>query len=180
MVDSRQAKLSHFEGRALAEFGKYQLGGKPVCFASHRFGETSAQETEKRIVAYISEDRLTAILFALGKLARFTTFFGPWSLQELVARARARTPRRISPCTATIRPWRWPTVPPARWPCVILPVGTATLAAAYAQVHGIENHEACDGAGHPRSRLAIGNELPLPAGAPVALHRIATWRWRRS
>src|SRR5450631_3615109 len=40
VVDSRQAKLSHFEGRALAEFGKYQLGGKPVCFASHRFGET--------------------------------------------------------------------------------------------------------------------------------------------
>lgn len=34
VVDSRQAKLSHFEGRALAEFGKYQLGGKPVCFAS--------------------------------------------------------------------------------------------------------------------------------------------------
>ena len=46
VVDSRQAKLSHFERRALAEFGKYQLGGKPVCFASHRFGATSASETE--------------------------------------------------------------------------------------------------------------------------------------
>src|SRR5690349_6729877 len=85
VVDSRQAKLNHFEGRALAEFGKYQLGGKPVCFASHRFGETAASETEKRVVVCIPEDRLTAILFALGKLARFTTFFGPWSLQALLA-----------------------------------------------------------------------------------------------
>ena len=47
VVDSRQAKLSHFEGRALAEFGKYQLGGKPVCFASHRFGETSRAGNRK-------------------------------------------------------------------------------------------------------------------------------------
>src|SRR5207302_8909912 len=68
VVDSRQAKLSHFEGRALAEFGKYQLGGKPVCFASHRFGASAASETEKGVVVYIPEDRLTAVLVALGKL----------------------------------------------------------------------------------------------------------------
>ena len=94
-MDSRQAKLSHFEGRALAEFGRYQLGGKAVCFASHKFGETSAQELEKRIVAFIPEERLTEVLFALGKLARFTTFFGPWSLQQLFAAEDDETQARL-------------------------------------------------------------------------------------
>ncbi|MBA2588144.1 MAG: hypothetical protein H0U98_05900 [Alphaproteobacteria bacterium] len=165
VVDSRQAKLSHFEGRSLAEFGKYQLGGKPVCFASHRFGETSNQETEKRIVAYISEDKLAAILFALGKLARFTTFFGPWSLQEILhdegddAKAHLSVHGHYS--TLSLANGSAGAVAVRH-----LPVGTATLAAAYAQVYGIENHEASAALG-ARARFAIGSEFPPPAGAPV-------------
>jgi hypothetical protein len=166
VVDSRQAKLSHFEGRSLAEFGKYQLGGKPVCFASHRFGETSNQETEKRIVAYISEDRLAAILFALGRLARFTTFFGPWSLQEILHDqgddAKAHLSVHGNYSTLSLANGSAGAVAVRH-----LPVGTATLAAAYAQVHGIENYEASV-ALSARARLAIGGEFPLPVGAPLA------------
>ena len=166
VVDSRQAKLSHFEGRSLAEFGKYQLGGKPVCFASHRFGETSNQETEKRIVAYISEDRLAAILFALGRLARFTTFFGPWSLQELLHDqgydAKAHLSVHGNYSTLSLANGSAGAVAVRH-----LPVGTATLAAAYAQVHGIENHEASAALG-ARARFATGTEFPPPPGSPMA------------
>lgn len=166
VVDSRQAKLSHFEGRALAEFGKYQLGGKPVCFASHRFGATSASETEKRVVAYIPEERLTAVLFALGKLARFTTFFGPWSLQPLLAgeseetRAQLTVHSRYSTLTLTND---------AAGAVAVrqLPVGTASLAEAYAKVHGIDVPQAAQ-ALSARSRLSIGPVWPLPPGSPAA------------
>lgn len=166
VVDSRQAKLSHFEGRALAEFGKYQLGGKPVCFASHRFGETSASETEKRVVAYIPEDRLTAILFALGKLARFTTFFGPWSLQPLLTgeseetRAQLTVHSRYSTLALTNDSAGAVAVRQ-------LPVGTAGLAEAYAKAHGIDAPDAA-AALAARPRLSLGKEWPLPAGAPAA------------
>jgi len=166
VVDSRQAKLSHFEGRSLAEFGKYQLGGKPVCFASHRFGETSSQETEKRIVAYISEDKLAGILFALGKLARFTTFFGPWSLQQLLGDesddAKAHLSVHGNYSTLTLANGSAGAVAVRH-----LPVGTATLTTAYAQVHGIDSQEASVALG-ARVRFAIGSEFPLPAGAPLA------------
>ena len=166
VVDSRQAKLSHFEGRSLAEFGKYQLGGKPVCFASHRFGETSSLETEKRIVAYISEDKLAAILFALGKLARFTTFFGPWSLQQLLLDesddAKAHLSVHGSYSTLALANGSAGAVAVRH-----LPVGTATLTDAYARMHGIGGQEASAALGS-RARFTIGNTFPLPPGAPLA------------
>lgn len=166
VVDSRQAKLSHFEGRALAEFGKYQLGGKPVCFASHRFGATGASETEKRVVAYIPEDRLTGVLFALGKLARFTTFFGPWSLQPLLAgeseETRAQLTMHSRYCTLALANDAAGAVAVRQ-----LPVGTASLTEAYARMHGIEPQDAA-AALAARARLALGKEWPLPADAPAA------------
>ena len=166
VVDSRQAKLSHFEGRSLAEFGKYQLGGKPVCFASHHFGETSSQETEKRIVAYISEDKLAGILFALGKLARFTTFFGPWSLQQLLLNqsddAKAQLSVHGHYSTLALANGSAGAVAVRHFP-----IGTATLAQAYAQVHGIDGEEATTALGS-RARFTIGSEFPLPPGAPLA------------
>jgi len=166
VVDSRQAKLSHFEGRALAEFGKYQLGGKAVCFASHRFGETATSETEKRVVVYIPEDRLTAVLFALGKLARFTTFFGPWSLQALLAGEKEETQAQLTVHS------RYSTLALANDSAGAvavrqLPIGTAHLTEAYAKVQGIETQEAADALA-ARTRLTIGKEWPLPAGAPAA------------
>ena len=166
VVDSRQAKLSHFEGRALAEFGKYQLGGKPVCFASHRFGATAASETEKRVVVYIPEDRLTAVLFALGKLARFTTFFGPWSLQPLLA---AETEETQAQLTVHSRYSTLALANDAAGAVAVrqLPIGTAHLTDAYARVHGIEAHEAAEALA-VRTRLSIGKEWPLPAGTPAA------------
>jgi hypothetical protein len=165
VVDSRQAKLTHFEGRALAEFGKYQLGGKPVCFASHRFGATGAQETEKRIVAYIPEDRLTQVLFALGRLARFTTFFGPWSLQPLLGAESEETRAHLTVHS------HYSTLALANDSAGAvavrhLPVGTTNLAEAYAKAHGIETREAAD-ALRSRTRLTIGQEWPLPADAPA-------------
>src|SRR6185312_7848415 len=166
VVDSRQAKLSHFEGRALAEFGKYQLGGKPVCFASHRFGATSASETEKRVVAYIPEDRLTAVLFALGKLARFTTFFGPWSLQPLLAGESEETRAQL---TVHSRYSTLALTNDAAGAVAVrqLPVGTASLAEAYAKAHGIEVPHAAEALAS-RSRLSIGQVWPLPPGTPAA------------
>ncbi len=166
VVDSRQAKLSHFEGRALAEFGKYQLGGKPVCFASYRFGATSASETEKRVVAYIPEDRLTGVLFALGKLARFTTFFGPWSLQPLLAGENEETRAHLTVHS------RYSTLALANDSAGAvavrqLPIGTDNLADAYARVHGIQPEEAAQALG-ARARLAIGKEWPLPADSAAA------------
>ena len=166
VVDSRQAKLSHFEGRALAEFGKYQLGGKPVCFASHRFGATSATETEKRVVAYIPEDRLTGVLFALGKLARFTTFFGPWSLQPLLSGESEETRAQL---TVHSRYSTLALANDAAGAVAVrqLPIGTASLALAYAGAHGIEPHDAAEALA-ARARLAIGQEWPLPADSPAA------------
>jgi hypothetical protein len=164
VVDSRQAKLSHFEGRALAEFGKYQLGGKPVCFASHRFGATSAAETEKRVVAYIPEDRLSSVLFALGKLARFTTFFGPWSLQPLLAGEAEETRAQLTVhgdySTLTLANDGAGAIAVRQ-----LPVGTAKLAAAYAGAHGIGTHEAMQALAS-RSRLTT-QAWPPPADAPA-------------
>jgi predicted Zn-dependent protease with MMP-like domain len=164
VVDSRQAKLSHFEGRALAEFGKYQLGGKPVCFASHRFGATSAAETEKRVVAYVPEDRLSSVLFALGKLARFTTFFGPWSLQPLLAgeseETRAQLTIHADYSTLTVANDAAGAIAVRQ-----LPVGTAKLAAAYAGAHGIAPHEAMQALA-ARSRLTT-QDWPPPADAPM-------------
>ena len=166
VVDSRQAKLSHFEGRALAEFGKYQLGGKPVCFASHRFGATSASETEKRVVAYIPEDRLTAVLFALGKLARFTTFFGPWSLQPLLAGGSEETRAQL---TVHSRYSTLALTNDAAGAVAVrqLPVGTANLAEGYAKVHGIDVPLAAEALAS-RARLTIGQVWPLPPGTPAA------------
>lgn len=165
VVDSRQAKLSHFEGRALAEFGKYQLGGKPVCFASHRFGATSASETEKRVVAYIPEDRLTAVLFALGRLARYTSFFGPWSLQPLLTSESEETRAQLAVHS------RYSTLALANDSAGAvavrqLPIGTASLAESYARAHGIEGPDAAQALAS-RSRLSIGKEWPLPADAPA-------------
>jgi hypothetical protein len=166
VVDSRQAKLSHFEGRALAEFGKYQLGGKSVCFASHRFGATSASETEKRVVAYIPEDRLTAVLFALGKLARFTTFFGPWSLQPLLAgeneEAQAQLTVHSRYSTLALTNDSAGAVAVRQ-----LPIGTGSLADAYGKVHGIDSPDAAMALA-ARARLATAKEWPLPAGTPAA------------
>lgn len=166
VVDSRQAKLSHFEGRALAEFGKYQLGGKPVCFASHRFGATSASETEKRVVAYIPEDRLTGVLFALGKLARFTTFFGPWSLQPLLAEESEETRAQL---TVHSRYSTLAMTNDAAGAVAVrqLPIGTASLTEAYAGAHGIESQDAARALA-ARARLAIGKTWPLPADSAAA------------
>ncbi len=169
VIDSRQAKLSHFEGRALAEFGKYQLGGKPACFASHRFGETSSQETEKRVVAYISEDRLTAVLFALGRLARFTTFFGPWSLQSLVVDSAEETQAKLSIhgnySSLAIASGAAGAIAVRNFP-----FGSRDLVNAYAKEHGIGTEDA-EAALRSRSRITIGNAMPANAstGSQAAL-----------
>jgi hypothetical protein len=163
ILDSRQAKLNHFEGRALAEFGKYQLGGKPVCFASHKFGETSVQEAEKRVVAYISEDRLTAILFALGKLARFATFFGPWSLQALFQAEDQDSWAQLS-CHREFSTLTLANGGAGALAMRHLPVGSRQLAEAYADVHGISEAEA---AAALAARCRLGSARPGP-GDPVA------------
>jgi hypothetical protein len=166
VVDSRQAKLSHFEGRALAEFGKYQLGGKPVCFASHRFGETSAQEAEKRIVAYISEDRLTAVLFALGRLARYTTFFGPWSLQSLLAEQSDDTQAKLS----VHGKYSSLAIASAAAGAIAVrnfPIGSASLVNAYSKEYGISTEDA-ESALKSRPRIGIG-KADAPTGSQLAL-----------
>lgn len=166
VVDSRQAKLSHFEGRALAEFGKYQLGGKPVCFASHRFGETSAQEAEKRIVAYISEDRLTAVLFALGRLARYTTFFGPWSLQSLLAEQSEDTQAKLSVhgkySSLAITSSAAGAIAVRNFP-----IGSASLVNAYSKEYGISTEDA-ESALKSRPRIGAG-KADAPTGSQLAL-----------
>lgn len=164
LVDSRQAKLTHFEGRALAEFGKYQLGGKPVCFASHRFGATASSEAEKRVVAYIPEDRLTSVLFALGKLARFTTFFGPWSLQPLLS-SESEEPQAQLTVHGEYSSLTLANDTVGAIAVRHLPVGTATLAQAYAGAHGITAHEAASALG-ARNRLAT-RQWPPPQDAPT-------------
>jgi hypothetical protein len=166
VVDSRQAKLSHFEGRALAEFGKYQLGGKPVCFASHRFGETSAQEAEKRIVAYISEDRLTAVLFALGRLARYTTFFGPWSLQSLLAEQSDDTQAKLS----VHGRYSSLAITSAAAGAIAVrnfPIGSASLVNAYSKEYGISTEDA-ESALKSRPRIGTG-KADAPTGSQLAL-----------
>lgn len=169
VIDSRQAKLSHFEGRALAEFGKYQLGGKPACFASHRFGETSSQETEKRVVAYISEDRLTAVLFALGRLARFTTFFGPWSLQSLVVDSAEETQAKLS-IHGNYSSMAIASGAAGAIAVRNFPFGSRDLVNAYAKEHGIGTEDA-EAALRSRSRITVGNTMPANAstGSQAAL-----------
>ena len=119
------------------------------------------------MVVYIPEDRLTAVLFALGKLARFTTFFGPWSLQPLLASETEETQAQL---TVHSRYSTLALANDAAGAVAVrqLPIGTAHLTDAYARVHGIESHEAAEALA-VRTRLSIGKEWPLPAGSPAAL-----------
>jgi hypothetical protein len=166
VVDSRQAKLTHFEGRALSEYGKYQLGGKPISFASHAYGQTSAQEAEKRIVGYISEDRLSMVLFALGKLAKYTTFYGPWSLQSALHDEEGNPEARLALhghfSTLTIANGSAGAVAVRH-----LPIGTSTLVSAYAQEQGLSFAEASS-ALHARARLPLSREKPWDENSPAA------------
>ncbi len=140
IVDSRHAKLTHFEGRTLSEFGKYQLGGRPSAFASSPYGQTSQTESEKRIVGYLSEDKLSAVLFSLGRLARYATFFGPWSLQEAIANssdtvATLSLHGRFS--TLTLANEAAGTVAVRH-----IPLGTASLIEAYGDAYGLSFQDA--------------------------------------
>ena len=166
VVDSRQAKLTHFEGRALAEFGKYQLGGKPISFASHAYGQSSAQEAEKRIVGYISEDRLSMVLFALGKLAKYTTFYGPWSLQSVLSDDEGNPEAKLALhghfCTLAIANATVGAVAVRH-----LPIGTSTMVSAYADEHGLSFAEA-SAALQSRSRLALSPNKLLEENSPAA------------
>jgi predicted Zn-dependent protease with MMP-like domain len=166
VVDSRQAKLTHFEGRALSEFGKYQLGGKPISFASHAYGQRSAQEAEKRIVGYISEDRLSMVLFALGKLAKYTTFYGPWSLQTVLHDEQGEPEAKLALhghfSTLTIANCGAGAVAVRH-----LPIGTSTLVSAYAEQHGLPFVEAAT-ALQSRARLGLSRDQPLEAHSPAA------------
>jgi hypothetical protein len=166
VVDSRQAKLTHFEGRALSEFGKYQLGGKPISFASHAYGQTSAQEAEKRIVGYISEDRLSMVLFALGKLAKYTTFYGPWSLQSALRDEEGNPEARLALhghfSTLTIANGSAGAVAVRH-----LPVGTSTLVSAYAQEHGLSFADA-SAALQSRPRLPLSRDRVWEDNSPAA------------
>ncbi|MBV9549204.1 MAG: hypothetical protein JO256_05965, partial [Alphaproteobacteria bacterium] len=141
VVDSRQAKLTHFEGRALAEFGKYQLGGRPTAFASSAYGQTGQTESEKRVVGYLSEDKLSAVLFALGRLAKFATFFGPWSAQHDLARAEEE------PVASLTVHGRFSTLTMANEAAGAvavrhIPIGTASLVEAYGAEYGLSFEEA--------------------------------------
>jgi hypothetical protein len=166
VLDSRQAKLTHFEGRALSEFGKYQLGGKPISFASHAYGQRSAQEAEKRIVGYISEDRLSMVLFALGKLAKYTTFYGPWSLQAALHDEQGDPQAKLALhghfSTLTIVNGNAGAVAVRH-----LPIGTSTLVSAYAEEHGLSFADA-SAALQSRARLSLSHDKPVEAHSPAA------------
>jgi hypothetical protein len=166
VVDSRQAKLTHFEGRALSEFGKYQLGGKPISFSSHAYGQSSAQEAEKRIVGYISEDRLSMVLFALGKLAKYTTFYGPWSLQSALRDEKGNPGATLALhshfSTLTIANGGAGAVAVRH-----LPIGTSTLVSAYANEHGLPFAEA-SAALRARPRIAMSRDKVMDEKSPAA------------
>lgn len=166
IVDSRQAKLTHFEGRALAEFGKYQLGGKPISFASHNFGESSAQETEKRIVGYIPEDRLSAIIFSLGKLAKYATFCGPWSPQFLLGTAEDSVQAQLS-IHGQFSTLMLANASAGAVAVRQLPIGTETFTRAYSEEFGVSLEDA-DKALRTRSRLCTKGTWPPGADSPAA------------
>jgi hypothetical protein len=166
IVDSRQAKLTHFEGRALSEFGKYQLGGRPSAFASSPYGQTSQTESEKRIVGYLSEDKLSGVLFALGRLARYASFFGPWSLQQALASghdaaATLTVHGRFS--TLTLANETVGTVAVRH-----IPIGSATLIEAFGEAYGLSFQDAAQ-AMKAKPRLVLEEGSVAPVGSRLAL-----------
>jgi len=165
IIDSRQAKLTHFEGRGLAEFGKYQLGGRPAAFGSHPYGQTGTHETEKRLVGYISEDRLTTIFFALGKLAKYATFCGPWTLQKLL-RDPAEEPRALLSVHGNFSCLIFANPAAGAVALRHLPIGANSFAQAYGAEHGLTQDQAAE-ALMSRKRLQTGG-WPPDAKSPLA------------
>ena len=87
LVDHRFAKLANFEPRALKEFGSQQSGGRPVAFGSLVYGASSAREIEKRVLAFLPEEKLESCFFALGKMATALVAVEPAAVNALHAAA---------------------------------------------------------------------------------------------
>jgi hypothetical protein len=152
LVDHRFAKLNNFEPRALKEFGAQQSDGKPIVFGSLAFGASSAREIEKRVLGFLSEERLRSYFFTLGKLATALVAVIPAGAQPLGAESHA------GGIFATLRMHgHFSTLLVANADTGIVAVrqfafGALTLAKAYASEYGLSLEEA-SGALKNRSRL---------------------------
>jgi len=171
LVDHRFARLNNFEPRAIREFGAQQAGGRPILYSYTPFGASGAREVEKRVLAFLPEDRLESYLFALGKLATALVCVTP------AAAATLRPEFHDGGIFATLRVHGYfSTLMVANGDTGIvavrqIPFGALMLAKAYADEHGVSLTEASDA-------LRLRSRLPSPdalkdGGTPE--HQTATF-----
>jgi len=156
LVDHRFARLSNFEPRAIREFGSQQAGGRPIAFGSIPFGASGAREVEKRVLAFLPEEKLESYFFGLGKLATALVSVTPASVSAL------RPEFHEGGIFATLRVHGYfSTLLVANGDTGIvavrqIPFGSLVLAKAYADEHGVSLSEAS-------TALKMRSRLPSPA-----------------
>jgi hypothetical protein len=171
LVDHRFAKLTNFEPRALKEFGAQQAGGRAIVYGSLPFGASSAREIEKRVLAFLPEEKLESYFFGLGKLATALVAVIPAGVQTL------RPESHEGGIFATLRVHgEFTTLLVANGDTGIIavrqfPFGALTLAKAYASEHGVSLEES-SAALRMRSRLPPASAVKDGA-APE--HKTATF-----
>jgi hypothetical protein len=171
LVDHRFAKLNNFEPRAIKEFGSQQAGGRPIAFGSLAFGPSSAREMEKRVLAFLPEDRLEHYFFALGKMATALAAVVPAGANALAADSHEGgvfATLRVHGYFSTLL------IANAQTGIVAMrqfPFGALTLAKAYAAEHGLSLAQA-SAALASRTRLPPASSVKLGA-APE--HKTGTY-----
>jgi len=171
LVDHRFARLSNFEPRAIRDFGAQQAGGRPIAFGYIPFGASGAREIEKRVLAFLPEEKLESYFFGLGKLATALVSVVP------AAAGALRQEFHQGGIFATLRVHGYfSTLMVGNGDSGIvavrnIPFGSLTLAKAYADEHGVSLSEASNA-------LKLRSRLPSPAAlkeGSLPEHQTATF-----
>lgn len=173
LTDHRAARLSNYEPRALREFGVQQSGGRSVIFASRPYGETGEKELEKRVIAYLPEDRLEALFYPFGAKATALRVVAPAAAPSFMDDAADADPDAPA---MSLRVHGYFSTLLVRAPesGVIaarnIPLGALTAASRYADEFGLTLEHACAALAE-RSRLTPAEAIL--AGDDSAEHRTA-------
>jgi hypothetical protein len=150
LTDHRAARLNNYEPRALRQFGVQQAGGRAVVFSSRLYGETGEREMERRVIAYLPEDRLEALFFPLGARAAALKSVAPAAAAAFDAPGEAVMALRVHGYFSTI------TLATPQSGVITsrqIPLGALNAASAYAAAFGLTLDQAC-AAMQERTRFA--------------------------
>lgn len=170
LLDHRMAKLTNFEPRAVKEFGAQLAGGRPVAFSTRRFGITGEREIERRILAFLPEEKLGDFFFGLGRMATSLAAVAPAIAETLAASETAG----VFACLRVHGYYAHLLIANMDSGIVAmrrLPIGALTLAQSFAGEHGVSLDDAV---------AALAKRARVPAAEAVSdetapEHRTATF-----